>query len=77
MKAEVYSKTTCPWCVKAKALLTNNGIEYTETLVNGPGVKEEIERKAGREIRTVPQIFIDGSYIGGYTDLEKYLNQKS
>ena len=77
MKAEVYSKTTCPWCAKAKALLTNNGIEYTETLVNGPGIKEGIERKAGREIRTVPQIFIDGNYIGGYTDLEKFLNKKS
>ena len=77
MKAEVYSKATCPWCVKAKHLLQKNNVEFSEVIVDSPAVKAEIERKSGKEVRTVPQIFIDGNHVGGYTDLEAYFKNRT
>ena len=66
---EIYSKTTCPYCVKAKALLAKKGAVYTEYSIDSGGPKREemIERAHGRT--TVPQIFIDGEHIGGCDDL--------
>lgn len=74
--AEIYTKPSCPWCVRAKELLTSNGIEYKEFIIGVDGVtKETIENKIGNgiQIRTVPQIFLDGKYIGGCTELMKVL----
>ncbi len=74
--AEIYTKPSCPWCVRAKDLLKLNGISYVEYVLGVDGVtKETIEKKLGdgTQIRTVPQIFIDGKYVGGCTDLMKLL----
>ena len=73
-KAEIYTKSSCPWCVKAKNLLDQNGVQYVEHTIGSPGAtKESIEAKIGNgaSVRTVPQIFLDGKYVGGYTDLAK------
>ena len=73
-KAVVYSKQNCPWCVKAKQLLTENGVEFEEILYGTPRAlnKEVISEAVGKPINTVPQIILDGVYIGGYTDLAKH-----
>ena len=64
----IYSSTHCPYCVRAKALLTKKGVEFTEILVDGnDALREEIIEKSQR--RTVPQIFIHGKHIGGCDDL--------
>ena len=64
----IYSSTHCPYCVRAKALLTKKGVEFTEILVDGnDALREEIIEKSQR--RTVPQIFINGKHIGGCDDL--------
>lgn len=73
-RVEVYSKDGCPYCTKAKELLKRHNMTFTEHKVGSPGVtKQVIQERAGTEIRTVPQIFINDSHIGGYDDLVKYL----
>jgi len=72
--AEIYTKPACPWCVKAKQALSRHGISYTEFTIGTNGItKETVEQKigAGAVVKTVPQIFIDGKYIGGCTELLK------
>jgi len=70
--AEIFTKQSCPWCIRAKQILSKKNIPYTEHTVGIGGVtKETIEQKIGKGavVKTVPQIFIDGKYIGGCTDL--------
>lgn len=74
MNVEVYSKDGCSYCVRAKQLLNNKKISFTEFKLGEDGVdRAYIQNKAGKPVSTVPQIFIDGNHIGGYTELEKYL----
>lgn len=69
----IYSTLTCPYCDRAKLLLDQKGIKYTEINVEkDPALFKEMVAKTGE--RTVPQIFIDGKHIGGFSDL-KQLNE--
>ncbi|KAF0227991.1 MAG: glutaredoxin [Beijerinckiaceae bacterium] len=65
----VYSKSTCPYCRAAKALLAQKGAAFTEIdLTTDPeGQRAMAKRANGRS--TVPQIFIGGQHIGGCDDL--------
>lgn len=69
VKVEIYTKTTCPYCVRARRLLDLKGVRYDAIVIDGGGPKREemIQRARGRT--TVPQIFIDGRHIGGCDDL--------
>jgi glutaredoxin len=69
MTAKVYGSPWCGYCRRAKSLLTAKGVEYEEILVGEEISREELSRKIGRPALTVPQIFLDGEYIGGYTEL--------
>ena len=73
MKAIVWSKDQCPFCVQAKALLDSKGIEYEERNIMHGWTKEQL-LEAVPTARTLPQIFLDGELIGGFTELRKYLN---
>lgn len=66
---EIYTKTFCPYCWRAKHLLDEKGVEYREIGVDfGGEVRQQmIQRANGRT--TVPQIFIAGRHIGGCDDL--------
>lgn len=75
MKAIVWSKEDCSFCVRAKELLSSNHIEYEERVLGNAWPKEELLKNVPNA-RTVPQIFIDNSYIGGYTELVELLNSK-
>ncbi|PNH79101.1 glutaredoxin family protein [Vibrio diazotrophicus] len=78
----VFGKETCPYCAKAKQLLDKSGINYQYHDV----VKEsaalyrmipEVKAIIGEKTPvTVPQIWIEGNYIGGCSDLEKWLAQR-
>lgn len=73
-RVKIYSTSTCPFCDKAKALLTKWKIPYDEVRVDGnpAGLKEMLE--VSNHARTVPQITIDGKWIGGFDDLtEKHM----
>jgi glutaredoxin 3 len=66
---EIYSSTVCPYCVRAKALLTQKGMNYTEINIQEDPAQMSVmlERSGGQ--RTVPQIFINDQHIGGCDDL--------
>lgn len=67
-KVEIYTTAYCPYCLKAKALLDAKGVAYTEISLEGkPDDLAALKKRTGW--RTVPQIFIDGKLIGGFTDL--------
>ena len=72
MKAVVWSKDACPFCVQAKALLEARGIEYEERNVSKDWTREQL-LEAVPDARTLPQIFLDGQHIGGFTDLHSHL----
>ena len=67
-KIEIYTKATCPYCHRAKALLAEKGVAFEELPIDGNAEKrEEMIQRSGRT--TVPQIFIDAQHIGGCDDL--------
>jgi glutaredoxin 3 len=69
----LYSKDSCPWCVKAKDLLKQKGIEYLEyNIQQSPDLKTRLLQLVP-DAKTVPQIFDGADHIGGYTELEKHL----
>jgi glutaredoxin 3 len=64
----MYTNTTCGWCRRARALLTDKGVPFTDINVDVvPGAREEMRLLSGRN--TVPQVFIGPRPIGGYDDL--------
>jgi glutaredoxin 3 len=72
MKAIVWSKDACPFCVQAKALLESKGIEYEERNVSKDWTKEQLLAVVPTA-RTLPQIFLEEEYVGGFAELRKKL----
>lgn len=68
-KIEIYSKPTCPYCIRAKSLLKKKGLKYkTHDISFDKELRETmIKRADGRS--TVPQIFIDDVGYGGFDDI--------
>lgn len=65
----IYTTDYCPYCVRAKALLRHKGVPFEEVDVgNDEALREHMIQASGR--RTVPQIFIDDTPIGGFDDLK-------
>ena len=65
---KVYTKSRCPYCNNAKHLLKTKGVSFQEiNIETEPEFYEKLKIQTG--LRTVPQIFINGKLIGGYTDL--------
>jgi glutaredoxin len=73
MKATVWSKDMCSYCEQAKQLLTTKGIEFEERKIGKDWTKEQL-LEAVPTARTVPQIFLDEQYVGGYQELRQKLN---
>lgn len=71
MKIEIYTRETppCPFCINTKKWLKSKELAYTEYDVNQGDIRFELDQRLGHPARTVPQIFVDGELIGGYTDL--------
>jgi len=67
-KVQFYATNWCPYCSRARQLLTSKGVEIEEIDVESrPGAREEMFARSGR--RTVPQIFINQTHVGGCDDL--------
>jgi glutaredoxin 3 len=67
-RIRMYSTTWCGYCVRAKVLLEERGLEYEEIVMDDdPSFRQKMLELTGRW--TVPQIFIDDVPIGGYTEL--------
>ena len=68
MQIKMYTKDYCSFCYAAKNLLAKRGLEFEEIPVSGDAnAQQQMRELSGRT--TVPQIFIDGKPIGGYTEL--------
>jgi glutaredoxin 3 len=69
VKVEMYTTMFCPYCARARGLLQKKGVSFTDIDVDAETEKraEMVRRAGGRS--TVPQIFIDGEYIGGSDEL--------
>lgn len=64
----IYTTPICPYCARAKSLLKKKGAAFDEIdVMMDPDARREMEEKSGR--RTVPQIFIGGTHVGGSDDL--------
>ena len=72
----IYSKDNCGYCVKAKSLLNNLGLTYTEKKIENFLTKEALYEELGKQVRSMPQIKINGELIGGYNQLIEYLMDK-
>ena len=71
-KIVVWSQDNCPYCVRAKNLLSVKGLEYEERNISKGVWSREQLLAACQGARTVPQIVMDGVVIGGYDKLEEY-----
>lgn len=68
-KIDIYTKFACPFCVRAKRLLKQKGAEFAEHDISLGGPRRDEMMKRAPNARTVPQIFIGDTYVGGSDDL--------
>ena len=69
-RVEIYTKMFCGYCHRAKRLLDSKGVTYTEHDISMDGAKRDEMRARKPDARTVPQIFIDDSPVGGSDELQ-------
>jgi glutaredoxin-like protein len=65
------TKPGCPFCARAKTMLTENGMAFEEIVLGRDATIRSVRAITGKE--TVPQVFIDGGYVGGSEELEVHL----
>lgn len=64
----MYTTPWCPYCIRARGLLDDKGVAYTDINVSSDAtLRDEMERKSGRH--TVPQIWINDQHVGGCSEL--------
>ena len=71
---DIYSKSNCVFCDKAKNYFVQNDISYIEHNVEIPEVLEALMSR-NPNARTMPQIFVNDELIGGYTDLMEWIDK--
>ncbi|KAA5604861.1 hypothetical protein F1188_13630 [Roseospira marina] len=71
VQVEIYTKSSCTFCAKAKAWMQEHGISYTEHDVSTAAAFTEMKQRLP-DAKTVPQILMDGHLIGGYDTLKQY-----
>ena len=77
MTITIYSKSNCVYCDKAKAMFKNLGLTYEEKMFGKDfHSPEELYKAVGKQVRTMPQIQIDGKLIGGYNQLVEHFIEK-
>ncbi|TRU28953.1 MAG: glutaredoxin 3 [Microcystis aeruginosa Ma_QC_B_20070730_S2] len=68
-KVEIYTWSSCPFCIRAKALLKKKGVEFTEYCIDDDeGARAKMSDRANGRT-SVPQIFINDQHIGGCDDI--------
>ncbi len=68
-KVEIYTWSYCPFCIRAKGLLTEKGVKFTEYCIDGDNEARAIMTQRANGSRTLPQIFINDQHIGGCSEL--------
>ncbi|MGL5061531.1 MAG: glutaredoxin 3 [Microcoleus sp.] len=70
-KIEIYTWRTCPFCIRAKALLKQKGVNFTEYAIDGDEAARSQMAKRANGRRSVPQIFINDRHVGGCDDIHE------
>ncbi len=68
-KVEIYTWRTCPFCIRAKALLKRKGVDFTEYAIDSDAAARDKMSDRANGGRTLPQIFINDQHIGGCDEL--------
>jgi len=76
MEIVIYSKNNCVFCNKAKHLVKSLGLTYEEKKMEEFDSPQAMLEDIGKQVRTMPQIKIDGKLIGGYNQLVEYFADK-
>ena len=76
MEITIYSKNNCVFCNKAKHLVKTLGLTYTEKKMEEFDSPQAMLEDIGKQVRTMPQIKIDGKLVGGYNQLVEYFADK-
>ena len=69
----IYSTKTCTYCKQAKNLLEQRGERYEEIVLTSPADVQTLSERVGFDVRTVPQIWHEDKYIGGFDKLREYI----
>jgi len=76
MEAKVYGTPRCSWCDRVAKILEDREVTVEKIDVSGrKDLIKEMQKAAGEKVTTVPQVIIDGKYVGGYTEVERFLNR--
>lgn len=66
-QVKIYTKSNCPYCVRAKQLFKNKGVDFEEVFLDDkPDEYRKLKERTG--LMTVPQVFVGEQLIGGYTE---------
>ena len=68
-EVKIYSTSVCPYCIRAKQLLERKGVAYTEVNLSNEDPQVRLDLMQRTNHRTVPQIFINDQFIGGFDQL--------
>ncbi len=72
---EIYTWSSCPFCIRAKALLNKKGVQFTEYCIDGDEAARAKMAQRANGRRSVPQIFINDQHIGGCDDIHALNSQ--
>ena len=76
MKAIMYGTSKCSWCDRVANMLNNSEIEVEKIDVSESKENfQSMKGVAGKNVSTVPQVVIDGKFVGGYTEVERFINR--
>lgn len=77
MQAVIYTKKPCPFCDRAKMVFDKMGIGYTEldAVSRMDEMNEKVTEATGHVAKTVPQIWLDDQYVGGFTQLVEHFRK--
>ena len=76
MEAKMYSTPRCSWCDRVVKMLEEHGVMVEKIDVSGDKTLiKEMQKAAGEKVTSVPQVIVDGKYVGGYTEVERFLKR--
>ena len=76
MEAKMYSTPRCSWWDRVVKMLEEYDVNVEKIDVSGSKeLLKEMQEAAGEKVTSVPQVVVDGKYIGGYTEVERFLKR--
>lgn len=83
MLTVIFGRSSCPFCVRAKELAeklsaARDDFSYRYIDIHEEGItKADMEKTIGKPVETVPQIFVDQTHIGGFTEFDRYVRDNA